>query len=83
MCVMFLSVHIWSQIEGKIVAPKPWEGDRDDSEEAWLEFADVDGLLVDGKGEIDGRGGAWWKSCPVVPSSSFSILLVGFLYPLL
>ncbi|XP_021906582.1 probable polygalacturonase At3g15720 [Carica papaya] len=48
------------QIEGNIVAPRnpgEWEG-RD--VQHWLEFSDVNGLLLSGSGVIDGQGSHWW-----------------------
>ncbi|XP_051135452.1 polygalacturonase-like [Andrographis paniculata] len=53
-------------IMGKIVAP-PKEAWNDTSIRVWLEFEQVDGLVVsgNGKGTIDGRGETWWqKGCP-------------------
>ncbi|THG07971.1 hypothetical protein TEA_006731 [Camellia sinensis var. sinensis] len=30
----------------------------------WLVFSNVDGLIVNGTGQIDGIGKSWWDSCP-------------------
>ncbi|KAM7480357.1 hypothetical protein LguiA_028570 [Lonicera macranthoides] len=48
-------------LSGKIVAPKEksaWEGVTVNS---WLSFANVNGLTINGKGRIDGRGFVWWS----------------------
>ncbi|GFP98316.1 polygalacturonase qrt2 [Phtheirospermum japonicum] len=55
-------------ISGTIIAPKTpglWDG-RDASQ--WLGFMDINGLLVDGFGYVDGRGKSWWdQSCRYHP----------------
>ncbi|XP_042982587.1 probable polygalacturonase At3g15720 [Carya illinoinensis] len=29
----------------------------------WIQFSNIDGLVINGDGHIDGQGYAWWKSC--------------------
>ncbi|XP_010545770.1 PREDICTED: probable polygalacturonase At3g15720 isoform X2 [Tarenaya hassleriana] len=49
------------QVYGDIVAPrrnqKKWKGDNDN----WIVFSDIDDLIVEGDGLIDGQGSSWWK----------------------
>ncbi|KAI3696609.1 hypothetical protein L6452_29025 [Arctium lappa] len=54
------SPNVHFEILGTIVAPEDpssWNGCLAG---AWLLFANVEGLIVDGGGTIDGRGNAWW-----------------------
>ncbi|KDP29312.1 hypothetical protein JCGZ_19407 [Jatropha curcas] len=54
------NLHI--QIQGTIVASNninAWGKDKG----SWLQFSDVNGLIIDGGGQIDGQGGLWWKFC--------------------
>ncbi|GMY06442.1 probable polygalacturonase At3g15720 [Fagus crenata] len=49
------------QIAGSIVAPtniNAWS-----EKEAWIKFADIDGLTINGGGQIDGQGSVWWNAC--------------------
>ncbi|KAI5395721.1 hypothetical protein KIW84_062052 [Lathyrus oleraceus] len=48
---------------GTITAPKnrkSWKWDNKDSE-SWIAFSHVNGLVISGKGIIDGQGSSWWK----------------------
>lgn len=48
------------QLSGKIVAPNKkseWIGYHINS---WLTFSNVNGLVISGRGQIDGQGSAWW-----------------------
>ncbi|RDY06239.1 putative polygalacturonase, partial [Mucuna pruriens] len=59
----FSSVHF--QLEGNIVAPnstKEWTGLNPNR---WIDFANINGLIIDGGGQIDGRGSVWWSPCKV------------------
>ncbi|KAG8376001.1 hypothetical protein BUALT_Bualt09G0017600 [Buddleja alternifolia] len=62
-------------ISGRIVAPKSpslWN-ERDASE--WLGFKDVNGLIVDGFGTVDGQGNGWWdQSCRYHPQLALKFL---------
>ncbi|KAM1082592.1 hypothetical protein EV2_021816 [Malus domestica] len=55
--------NILFQLDGTIVAPT-------DSESwgkglfQWLEFTKLNGITVQGKGVIDGRGSSWWQDTP-------------------
>ncbi|KAF6159613.1 hypothetical protein GIB67_034575 [Kingdonia uniflora] len=55
------NVHV--QLQGTIVAPsseaKVWAAYGKD---AWIIFTDVNNLLLDGFGSIDGKGNSWWTS---------------------
>ncbi|XWS72660.1 hypothetical protein CRYUN_Cryun02cG0059400 [Craigia yunnanensis] len=48
------------QILGKIVAPSASAWSKGDSD-CWLCFSNVNGLVVDGSGQIDGNGATWWN----------------------
>lgn len=48
------------QILGKIVAPSDLDAWKDFDAENWLLFSNVSGLVIQGNGEIDGQGAAWW-----------------------
>ncbi|XP_050892428.1 probable polygalacturonase At3g15720 [Lathyrus oleraceus] len=51
------------EIMGTITAPKnrkSWKWDNKDSE-SWIAFSHVNGLVISGKGIIDGQGSSWWK----------------------
>uniref|UniRef100_A0A6I9QKS2 Exopolygalacturonase-like n=1 Tax=Elaeis guineensis var. tenera TaxID=51953 RepID=A0A6I9QKS2_ELAGV len=59
------------QVEGNIVAPdKLWTSQISTS---WISFTNITALVVDGNGQIDGRGPVWWdckkkNKCDNVPS---------------
>lgn len=44
------------QIAGNIVAPTS----QYDNGGTWLKFKDIDGLILNGTGTIDGKGSIWW-----------------------
>ncbi|XP_031286368.1 probable polygalacturonase At3g15720 [Pistacia vera] len=49
------------QVLGDIIAPNTtseWNGNRD----CWLCFRDVNGLVIEGSGTINGRGFIWWNT---------------------
>ncbi|XP_038888688.1 probable polygalacturonase At3g15720 [Benincasa hispida] len=50
------------QLRGTLVAPKKgaWPTDKKDK---WIEFHDIDGLTINGGGQIDGQGSSWWEDC--------------------
>ncbi|XP_022716559.1 probable polygalacturonase At3g15720 [Durio zibethinus] len=50
------------QIGGKIIAPRKLSDWRGHDISRWLSFRNINGLIVDGNGTIDGRGVIWWKS---------------------
>lgn len=57
------SMH-W-QLLGSIIAPSDpsaWAGFDPDK---WLVFESVSRLTVDGTGQVDGQGSAWWQRCAV------------------
>lgn len=47
------------KILGNLVASSrgKWKGDKDQ----WILFADIEGLVVEGNGEINGQGSSWWE----------------------
>ncbi|GMI93877.1 hypothetical protein like AT3G15720 [Hibiscus trionum] len=62
------STTIQVQLSGTILAPDgPGQWKATDLS-TWLAFQGVDGLRVNGKGSMDGRGKGWWdKSCKYHP----------------
>ncbi|KAA8540480.1 hypothetical protein F0562_024601 [Nyssa sinensis] len=49
-----------SQVSGNIVAPNEksaWTGYHINR---WLTFSNINGLIINGRGQIDGKGSAWW-----------------------
>lgn len=44
---------------GNLVASSKgnWKGDKDQ----WILFSDIEGLVVEGGGEINGQGSSWWE----------------------
>ncbi|KAK8505376.1 hypothetical protein V6N11_057704 [Hibiscus sabdariffa] len=54
-----------SPVLGKILAPSADERGRFKSVGCWLCFQRVDGLIVDGPGQIDGNGATWWTKVPI------------------
>ncbi|EOY15234.1 Pectin lyase-like superfamily protein, putative [Theobroma cacao] len=55
------SIHI--HVLGNIVAPNNNTWTKCDNG-CWLCFSNVAGLTVDGPGQIDGKGAAWWNKTP-------------------
>ncbi|XP_022716175.1 probable polygalacturonase At3g15720 isoform X2 [Durio zibethinus] len=55
------SIHI--KVLGNIIAPKSNTWTKCDNG-CWLCFSNVAGLTVDGTGQIDGNGAAWWNKTP-------------------
>ncbi|KAK9912405.1 hypothetical protein M0R45_036272 [Rubus argutus] len=49
------------QLNGNIVAPNDMNAWRD--KDKWVQFVDVQGLIINGGGQIDGQGHVWWKVC--------------------
>ncbi|PRQ55901.1 putative polygalacturonase [Rosa chinensis] len=49
------------QLSGNIVAPNNINAWKD--KEKWIQFYDVEGLIINGGGQIDGQGEVWWKVC--------------------
>lgn len=65
-------VPIIFQIGGTIVASanlKTWTDN-----EKWIHFETVDGLVINGGGQIDGQGSVWWNAC----SDKVQIKLIAF-----
>jgi len=51
------------KIEGKLEAPKTMDGWRDSKcVNSWIKFAEIQGLQVNGSGQLDGHGSLWWSS---------------------
>lgn len=56
------------QLDGKIIAPtssEPWGS----GPLQWLQFTELKGITVFGKGIIDGQGGVWWDGTRKMPST--------------
>ncbi|KAG7582100.1 Pectin lyase fold/virulence factor [Arabidopsis suecica] len=53
------SAPIFVQILGNLVASSKgnWKGDKDQ----WILFTDIEGLVIEGDGEINGQGSSWWE----------------------
>jgi polygalacturonase len=53
------STPVFVQMLGKLVAPSKgnWKGDKDQ----WILFTDIEGLVIEGDGEINGQGSSWWE----------------------
>ncbi|XP_024175989.1 probable polygalacturonase At3g15720 [Rosa chinensis] len=49
------------QLSGNIVAPNNMNAWKD--KDQWVQFDDVQGLIINGGGQIDGQGQVWWKVC--------------------
>ncbi|KAL2493456.1 putative polygalacturonase [Abeliophyllum distichum] len=54
------SSRIYILVSGMIIAPKKPEWRGNNQPNAWLIFANINGLIVSGKGTINGQGSSWW-----------------------
>ncbi|XP_021769493.1 probable polygalacturonase At3g15720 [Chenopodium quinoa] len=54
------SIHV--QIQGKLVAPENPETWKNCTDNTWIRFSGIDNLILDGSGEINGKGANWWHS---------------------
>jgi len=50
------------QLSGSIVAPMTKPEYSGFHTNTWLGFSFIDGLIISGKGSIDGRGSVWWQN---------------------
>lgn len=50
-----------THLSGNIVAPKTKSKYSGFHTNTWLGFSPVNGLVVSGRGTIDGRGSVWWQ----------------------
>ncbi|CAL5199800.1 unnamed protein product [Lathyrus oleraceus] len=55
------SNNIYIQLSGNIVAPATKSEYSGSHLNTWIGFSFVNGLIISGKGTIDGRGSMWWK----------------------
>ena len=47
------------QVDGDLVAPNQvWKASMDGD---WITFHQINGLIIDGKGQLNGNGPVWWK----------------------
>ncbi|KAJ4838700.1 hypothetical protein Tsubulata_003138 [Turnera subulata] len=53
------SIHV--QIQGTLLAPRSMNLYR--NKDKWIRFMDINSLVVDGGGVIDGQGFEWWNAC--------------------
>ncbi|KAE9608050.1 putative polygalacturonase [Lupinus albus] len=61
-----LYLNVKYKLEGNIVAPNSTEAWREKKDKTkWIEVVNVNGLIINGGGQIDGRGSVWWKDCHV------------------
>ncbi|XP_024634601.1 probable polygalacturonase At3g15720 [Medicago truncatula] len=54
------------EIKGSITAPKDvklWKFSSD-RKNVWIRFSEINDLIVNGKGDIDGQGSSWWLRYP-------------------
>ncbi|XP_019423198.1 PREDICTED: probable polygalacturonase At3g15720 [Lupinus angustifolius] len=51
------------KLEGNIVAPMSTDAWTKGDKTKWIEFSDIDSLVINGGGQVNGRGSVWWKSC--------------------
>ncbi|WCJ28477.1 Pectin lyase-like superfamily protein [Euphorbia peplus] len=63
-----MATNIHFQIQGTIVAPSNINAWNGGDKKKWIQFDGVNGLIVDGRGTIDGQGENWWKHCQESPS---------------
>ncbi|KAM7270216.1 hypothetical protein ACFE04_029430 [Oxalis oulophora] len=54
------------QIIGNIVAPTTVGAFDVFKRENWIIFSNINGLRVQGSGQIDGQGSSWWTACPIL-----------------
>ncbi|KAK3016692.1 hypothetical protein RJ639_007097 [Escallonia herrerae] len=50
-----------NRVSGNIIAPNKkseWDGSHINS---WLSFSDINNLIINGRGQIDGQGSIWWQ----------------------
>ncbi|KAM7254014.1 hypothetical protein ACFE04_031696 [Oxalis oulophora] len=57
------------QILGNLVAPTTVGVYDVFDREHWIMFSQVNGLHVEGKGQIDGKGNSWWAACKTITDS--------------
>ncbi|CAK8536716.1 unnamed protein product [Lathyrus sativus] len=60
------STTIKVELGGTIIAPKNIEDWKwtEDKVTGWIRFEDINGLIVNGGGQINGQGAPWWKEYP-------------------
>ncbi|KAI4344948.1 hypothetical protein L6164_012123 [Bauhinia variegata] len=53
------------ELQGDLVAPNSMDAwkwpDSNTNKGYWIRFSDINGLVVNGGGQIDGQGAPWWK----------------------
>ncbi|KAI5656459.1 hypothetical protein M9H77_25252 [Catharanthus roseus] len=62
MRIFFLKLNSWVQISGNVMAPNDkgaWKGCTEDT---WLYFSNIKGLMVYGSGKINANGELWWEN---------------------
>ncbi|OIV97443.1 hypothetical protein TanjilG_16204 [Lupinus angustifolius] len=60
----FSSIHF--KLKGNVIAPNSIEAWREYNDKTkWIQIVNVNGLIINGGGQIDGRGSPWWKDCYV------------------
>ncbi|XP_045806044.1 probable polygalacturonase At1g80170 [Trifolium pratense] len=55
------SNYIYIELSGNIVAPQTKSEYSGSHLNTWIGFSFINGLIINGKGTIDGRGSMWWK----------------------
>ncbi|KAK6927534.1 Glycoside hydrolase, family 28 [Dillenia turbinata] len=62
------------KISGQMVAPPNPESWKNCKVDSWVVFVNVDGLILNGPGTINGEGSGWWQPHPEVPCNAPSSL---------
>ncbi|KAI4344930.1 hypothetical protein L6164_012107 [Bauhinia variegata] len=58
------STSIIVELQGDLVVPnsmEAWKWADNDKGKRWIRFSRINGLFVNGGGQIDGQGAAWWN----------------------
>ncbi|GFZ08365.1 pectin lyase-like superfamily protein [Actinidia rufa] len=63
--------NIQIQISGTLVAPSKTNGWSNCQGNTWIYFSAVDGLSLQGNGEINGQGSRWWKKDTYVDDDQY------------
>ncbi|GKV22256.1 hypothetical protein SLEP1_g32138 [Rubroshorea leprosula] len=53
------------RLSGSLIAPHGISWGGNDGLEAWIRFENIDNLIIDGEGKIDGQGQSWWTACAI------------------
>ncbi|KAL5756405.1 hypothetical protein ACOSQ2_021151 [Xanthoceras sorbifolium] len=66
------STTVYVTLSGTVKAPEDPSAWKDHDVGKWLEFQGINGLNIDGYGQLDGSGQKWWdQSCKLNPGKEF------------